>query len=222
MTQGARLYLFLLLAAAGIVGGLELPERNFRGFSRRDVARVRRIAHEEMAGIERRVSEGISREEDTSKYALAQRRAEDARREALFRNVQTAAVLLSALASLLFFARTFPAALRRRRSIVSTGIVERLEDEIRIIDDADLPREVSRLLPTKRRALAACAGGPALACGYCGARLRFEAIGRIQRRILKKRPPPGAEDRNVVLAQGWSWHRTDPLPCWRCGANDPR
>ena len=44
MTPGAKLYLFVLLLAAAVVGGLERYPRSFRGFGRRDIARVARTA----------------------------------------------------------------------------------------------------------------------------------------------------------------------------------
>jgi len=94
-----------------------------------------------------------------------------------------------------------------------------MSDETIGILEGSLEAELAKLAPTRRDA--ALRLEPARHhCAYCGKPTRWKVLGRVGRRILVKKPPPGVKDLGLRLGEGWWYRAGAPEPCAKCGSTD--
>jgi hypothetical protein len=207
-----------LVCAVGFLAP-EAFTRPARGIARSDLDRSIRIDSGRFADIERRLSVTGGSAGDDEQQTLLESRLAEFRSEALIRDLQTASLLLAGIASLIFFAGTLPSAVRLRGSGPGGGIVDVMAAETVNIDEAALAAETKGLRPSRRAAIEALVP-PLRHCAYCGRATRWKLLGRVRHRTLMKRPPPGAKDLSVKLADGWWFESAPHAPCAKCGSTD--
>ena len=125
-----------------------------------------------------------------------------------------------ALASLVFALTTAPRLLFRRRLRPRAGAVEIEPDETLHVDPADAVHAVGRLHPSRKESIDHLLSQVSLHCASCGWLWRPTVLGRVGRRILVRRMPPGSSATGDVLGEGWWSRPANPPACAKCGGTD--
>ena len=219
MSRLAKVYGAFLLGGGLLFAAPEAVPRNLRGLSRRDVGNAAAVAVAQWDEIERRLSHGKGRPGDDVTQLRTAERLHELRHEQWLRDAQTAVFLLLGVGSLGFLIAALPGAVRIRRGAPGGGLVEVMSDETIGIAEAALDAEIAKLAASRREAIARLEPA-AHRCAYCGRRSRWKVLGRIGRRILVKRPPPGAKDLGLRLGEGWWFRAAAPDACRKCGSTD--
>jgi hypothetical protein len=212
-------YLLLLLVGIALIAGGELVPRPVRGFKAGDLQRTLNVVEEEIDHVETKIAVGGFKPADGETEIRLFARRRDLEREGLVRDVQTSIVVVLFLASIAFAVVTLPKAVWiRRTGHMPFGNVEVMSDEMLAVEAGSAAAMMAKLSPTRDIAVAALLAAPPLRCRYCGRPSRWAVVGRVGRRIFRKKRPEGAVELELDLGEGW-WHRASPPePCKKCGS----
>ncbi len=222
MIASHRRYLLAAVALVAATAVGEVLPRPYRGLSLGDLQRALRVADGNRNETRQRLRDGWRPADDGVAIARFERSAAEMRREMVVRDVQTAMVLaLGVLCGGWALFRGLPTAWRRRGERRRSGTVEVAEEETLHLTPEEASTALTALYPARHRAIDALRRTPRVRCIYCDAEIRLETLGRVGRRVLLKRPPPGAADLRIRLGDGW-WAIPAPVPpCATCGSAAP-
>lgn len=217
---GTRVYALVLVSSLATVVAVEAVPREMGRLSDATVTKRLDKLEGTLGDLVARVARGDVAPGDET--ALAAVRAEVAalRGEARVRDIRTGAFVLLALASLVFALTTAPRVLFRKRAAPRSGTVEIEPDETVHVDPVDAVHAVGRLHPSRKVAVDHLLSQVSLHCMDCGWLWRPSVLGRIGRRLLVRRMPPGSPVSGDVLGEGWWSRPADPPACERCGGKD--
>ena len=214
---GTRVYALVLVLSLVAVAAVEVVPRKQGRLSNAALAK-RQYTYQQSLNqrIDRAVGGDVALGDDLK---LASVRAEVAalNGEARVREVRTGAFVFLALASVVFALVTAPRVLFRKRAPSRAGTVEVEPDEIIDIDPTDAAYEVGRLHRSRKHALEHLLSQVSLHCASCRWLWRPKVLGRIGRRVLVRRMPPGSPVKGDELGQGWWSRPADPPACAKCG-----
>ncbi len=108
-----------------------------------------------------------------------------------------------------------PAILSNRRKKVRGKIIE--EPQEVYFSPGDLRRITEAGFLTKKEAIDWLRFNPFFWCSYCGGRLKREYVGKIQKVTFLRKPPDGAMDLKITLAELCYAYPVPKVKSVRCG-----
>lgn len=214
---GTRVYALVLVLSLAGVAAVEVVPREEGRLSNAALAKRQYKFQQTLNQLTERAARDEDELGDDMRLASVREEVAALNGESRVRSVRTGAFVFLALASVVFALVTAPRVLFRKRVAARAGTVEVEPDETIDIDASDAAYEVGRLHRSRKAALDNLLSQVSLHCASCRWLWRPKLLGRVGRRILVRRMPPGSPVKGDELGEGWWSRPADPPACQKCG-----